>query len=99
TRFSRDWSSDVCSSDLKEAHDPSYVSWHQDLTYWGLEPADIVTAWVALSPSTPESGCMRVVPGTHTQDVIPHVETFAEHNLLSRSEERRVGKERAERMP
>jgi chlorinating enzyme len=71
----------------KEAHDPSYVSWHQDLTYWGLEPADIVTAWVALSPSTPVSGCMRVVPGSHKQDVFPHTETFAEHNLLSRGQE------------
>jgi non-haem Fe2+, alpha-ketoglutarate-dependent halogenase len=74
----------------KEAHDPSYVSWHQDLTYWGLEPADIVTAWVALSPSTPESGCMRVVPGSHKQDVAPHTETFAEHNLLSRGQEVQV---------
>jgi ectoine hydroxylase-related dioxygenase (phytanoyl-CoA dioxygenase family) len=74
----------------KEAHDPSYVSWHQDLTYWGLEPADIVTAWVALSPSTPESGCMRVVPGSHKHDVIPHTETFAEHNLLSRGQEIQV---------
>ena len=74
----------------KEAHDPSYVSWHQDLTYWGLEPADIVTAWVALSPSTPESGCMRVIPGSHKQDVIPHTETFAEHNLLSRGQEIQV---------
>jgi ectoine hydroxylase-related dioxygenase (phytanoyl-CoA dioxygenase family) len=71
----------------KEAHDPSYVSWHQDLTYWGLEPPDIVTAWVALSPSTPESGCMRVVPGSHKQEVLPHTETFAEHNLLSRGQE------------
>jgi non-haem Fe2+, alpha-ketoglutarate-dependent halogenase len=74
----------------KEAHDPSYVSWHQDLTYWGLEPADIVTAWVALSPSTPEGGCMRVVPGSHKQDVLPHTETFAEHNLLSRGQEIQV---------
>jgi non-haem Fe2+, alpha-ketoglutarate-dependent halogenase len=74
----------------KEAHDPSYVSWHQDLTYWGLEPADIVTAWVALSPSTPKSGCMRVVPGSHKQDVAPHTETFAEHNLLSRGQEIQV---------
>jgi non-haem Fe2+, alpha-ketoglutarate-dependent halogenase len=74
----------------KEAHDPSYVSWHQDLTYWGLEPADIVTAWVALSPSTPESGCMRVVPGSHKQDVLAHAETFAEHNLLSRGQEIQV---------
>jgi ectoine hydroxylase-related dioxygenase (phytanoyl-CoA dioxygenase family) len=74
----------------KEAHDPSYVSWHQDLTYWGLEPADIVTAWVALSPSTPESGCMRVIPGSHKQDVLAHTETFAEHNLLSRGQEIQV---------
>jgi non-haem Fe2+, alpha-ketoglutarate-dependent halogenase len=71
----------------KEAHDPSYVSWHQDLTYWGLEPADIVTAWIALSPSTPESGCMRVVPGSHKRDVMPHTETFAAQNLLSRGQE------------
>ena len=55
----------------KEARTEDFVSWHQDLTYWGLEPADIVTAWVALSPSTPESGCMRVVPGSHHQDVHP----------------------------
>ena len=74
----------------KEARDPSYVSWHQDLTYWGLEPADIVTAWVALSPSTRESGCMRVVPGSHKQDVLAHTETFAEHNLLSRGQEIQV---------
>src|SRR5918996_743558 len=74
----------------KEAHDQSYVSGHQDLTYWGLEPADIVTAWVALSPSTPESGCMRVIPGSHKQDVIPHTETFAEQNLLSRGQEVQV---------
>jgi non-heme Fe2+,alpha-ketoglutarate-dependent halogenase len=74
----------------KEARTEDFVSWHQDLTYWGLEPADIVTAWVALSPSTPESGCMRVVPGSHHQDVIPHTETFAAQNLLSRGQEIQV---------
>ncbi len=74
----------------KEAHDPSYVTWHQDLTYWGLEPADIVSAWIALAPSTALSGCMRVVPGSHLQDVIPHAETFAPHNLLSRGQEVQV---------
>ncbi len=24
---------------IKEKRDPGYVSWHQDSTYWGLEPA------------------------------------------------------------
>ena len=43
----------------KNANDPSYVSWHQDGTYWGLSSPDVVTAWVAFTPSTIESGCMR----------------------------------------
>ncbi len=31
----------------KEANDPAFVSWHQDSTYWGLNTAEVVTAWVA----------------------------------------------------
>ena len=71
----------------KPAKDPAFISWHQDSTYWGLSHADIVTAWVALTPSTPESGCMRVVPGTHNRDQVAHKDTFAENNLLSRGQE------------
>jgi ectoine hydroxylase-related dioxygenase (phytanoyl-CoA dioxygenase family) len=70
----------------KNARDESYVSWHQDGTYWGLSSPDVVTAWVALTPSVPENGCMRVVPGTHKSQV-PHSDTFAESNLLSRGQE------------
>ena len=70
----------------KPPHDPSFVSWHQDLTYWGLEPADIITAWVALTPSTPESGCMRVVPGSHHQGQLGHGDTYVAENLLSRGQ-------------
>src|SRR4051794_30221153 len=72
---------------IKEARDPSFVSWHQDSTYWGLDPADIVTAWVALSDSTAENGAMRVIPGSHTLDQIPHRDTFAANNLLTRGQE------------
>ncbi|HEY1856661.1 phytanoyl-CoA dioxygenase family protein [Acidocella sp.] len=72
---------------IKEANDPGYVSWHQDSTYWGLDPADIVTAWVALSESSAENGAMRVVPDTHLGDQVPHRDTFAESNLLSRGQE------------
>jgi non-heme Fe2+,alpha-ketoglutarate-dependent halogenase len=70
----------------KNAHDPSYVSWHQDGTYWGLSSPDVVTAWVALTPSVPENGCMQVVPGTQHRPV-EHLDTFAERNLLSRGQE------------
>jgi len=70
----------------KNAHDPSFVSWHQDGTYWGLSSPDVITAWVALTPSIPENGCMEVVPGTQLRQV-EHVDTFAETNLLSRGQE------------
>lgn len=78
------WSSSFFT---KEAHDPSYVSWHQDSTYWGLSAPDVVTAWIAFSPSTPAAGCMRVIPGTHKRDQVAHTDTHAVKNLLSRGQE------------
>ncbi len=72
---------------IKEPRNPAYVSWHQDSTYWGLEPADIVTGWIALSDSTTENGAMRVVPGSHTMAQVPHRDTFRPQNLLSRGQE------------
>ena len=70
----------------KQPGDGSFVSWHQDATYWGLSEPDVVTAWIAFTPSTPESGCMRVVPGTHRSQ-IKHTDTFDEKNLLTRGQE------------
>jgi len=81
------WSS---SFFIKEAKDPSYVSWHQDSTYWGLSHPDVVTVWIALSRSVVENGCMRVIPGTHLKDQLPHKDTFAENNLLTRGQEVQV---------
>ena len=72
---------------IKEPHSPGFVSWHQDATYWGLEPDDVVTAWVALSESNSVSGCMMVIPGTHFQSHIPHVDTYHADNLLTRGQE------------
>lgn len=72
---------------IKEPNDPAYVSWHQDSTYWGLSHPDIVTAWVALSVSDLPNGAMRVVPGTHLRDQMPHRDTFAANNLLTRGQE------------
>ena len=63
------------------------MSWHQDLTYWGLDPADIVTAWVALSESTAENGAMRVIPDAQTLEQVAHRDTFAANNLLTRGQE------------
>ena len=66
---------------------PEYVSWHSDANYWGLEPHEVCTAWVALSPSTKESGCVRVLPGSHRRNDSEHRDTFDEANMLTRGQE------------
>src|SRR5262245_18325679 len=76
-----------CGFFIKEAGSRSYVSWHQDLNYWGLDGEQEVTAWVSLTPATLENGCMRFVPGSHNKKVVPHVDSFAPDNLLTRGQE------------
>ena len=71
---------------IKNAHDPAYVSWHQDSTYWGLSEPDVLTAWVAFTEATIANGAMRMVPGSHGEQ-LGHRDTFAPHNLLSRGQE------------
>ena len=42
------------------------TDWHQDHPYWPiLQPADLVSAWVALDDADEENGCMWMVPGSH----------------------------------
>ena len=68
----------------KEPRDPGFVSWHQDSTYYGLEPPDTLTAWIAITDSNHESGCMKFIPGTHNQGIFHHEEFKEDTNLLSR---------------
>jgi len=70
---------------IKNAHDDRYVAWHQDATYWGLSAPKAVTAWVALTASIAENGCVRVVTGTHREQ-LPHGNTRDPKNLLGRRE-------------
>ncbi|NOD29010.1 MULTISPECIES: phytanoyl-CoA dioxygenase family protein [Ruegeria] len=72
---------------VKEARSSKIVSWHQDLTYWGLDDAEEVTCWVAISEASEQSGCMKFVPGSHKNRIVPHVDTFSKNNLLSRGQE------------
>ena len=71
---------------VKEPRSPSFVSWHQDSQYWGLDTDRLVTAWVALSPSTVESGCMRVLPESHRGPSLPHADTYDDDNMLTRGQ-------------
>ena len=72
---------------IKEPLSETFVSWHQDLRYWGLDTDHLVSVWLALSPATLETGCMRVLPGSHKGDLLPHADEYKEHNLLTRGQE------------
>ena len=71
---------------IKEPGAGSYVGWHQDATYWGLDNLELVTVWVALSEASEEAGCMRVLPGSH-RETLDHDETYDIDNLLTRGQQ------------
>jgi phytanoyl-CoA dioxygenase PhyH len=73
---------------IKEPRDDAFVSWHQDGTYFGLDPADQhVTAWVALTDSLPETGCVMALPGSHRLGQLPHTTYRVAANLLSNGQQ------------
>lgn len=67
---------------VKEPGSTSFVSWHQDLTYWGFNHDDQVSMWLALSPATIQSGCMRMIPGSHVRGQLHHEISKNESNVL-----------------
>ncbi len=78
------WGSEVF---IKEPQSTTYVSWHQDLAYWGMGSTDQeVTAWLALTEVFPENGCMRFVAGSHNKALLRHEETLARDNVLFRGQ-------------
>lgn len=70
----------------KQAGSADVVPWHQDGTCWGLNAPRGLTAWLALTRSTPDSGCLRVLPGSHLAPV-PHAVRNAPSSMLPLGEE------------
>ena len=58
----------------KEPNIGQAVQWHQDGSYWPLEPMKVTTLWVAGTDSTVATGCMRVLPGTQNNRLLKHSE-------------------------
>lgn len=54
----------------KPPGDGKAVQWHQDGSYWPLEPMEVTTLWVAGTASTIENGCMRVISGTQNKKLL-----------------------------
>jgi len=78
----------VCGTTLfiKDPNKKGFVSYHQDAKYIGLEPYNWVTAWVAITDSNEENGCMRMWPGSHKDKIKEHNQMFNKDNLLTRGQ-------------
>jgi non-haem Fe2+, alpha-ketoglutarate-dependent halogenase len=71
---------------IKNPYKKGFVSFHQDAKYIGLEPHNWVTAWVAITDSNEENGCMRILAGSHKSNLKHHAQKFDEDNLLTRGQ-------------
>lgn len=72
----------------KPPRDGSYASWHQDSVYSGWHLTPSISAWIALTMSQPENGCMRAMPGSHKLGLLDHENVENDPNLLNRRGER-----------
>ncbi len=59
-----------------------FVAWHQDLTYWGLNPAIACTCWLAIDDVDVENGSMQFIPGSHTGGEIQQEKQKNPDNIL-----------------
>ncbi len=66
---------------IKEENSRAIAAWHQDSTYFGIRPHDHVTAWLALTDSTSENGCLIFLPGSTAHGQLTHRENAVEHSV------------------
>ena len=71
---------------IKDPDKKGFVSWHQDAKYIGFEPYNWVTAWLAITDTNEENGCMRMWPGSHKEKIKDHKDTYDKNNLLTRGQ-------------
>jgi len=78
----------ICGTTLfvKNPNEKGFVSFHQDAKYIGLEPHNWVTVWLAVTDANEHNGCMRMLPGSHKENLKTHEEKFDENNLLTRGQ-------------
>ena len=78
----------ICGTTLfiKNPNEQGFVSFHQDAKYIGLEPHNWVTVWLAVTDTNEKNGCMRMLPGSHKENLKTHEQKFDENNLLTRGQ-------------
>jgi len=84
---------------IKKAKGKKHINWHQDANYWGLDPYELVTGWIALTDVNINNGCMNYLPKSHLQNKIEHTETFDKNSDLTRGQEININIERKDIIP
>jgi len=68
---------------IKQPRSPETVAWHQDAYYWPLRPIESLTVWVAFDDVDEENGAMKVIPASHTRQLVNHERTPGSDSVLS----------------
>src|SRR5690606_40641336 len=92
TRFSRDWSSDVCSSDLVAFADPEWARFHFLALAKGLL-AQHLAVWVEMPTAQTLDGQLLRLDTSNLWLQREAAPSIPVQRAQQRSEERRVGKE------
>jgi non-heme Fe2+,alpha-ketoglutarate-dependent halogenase len=66
---------------IKEPHSPTIAAWHQDSTYYGLEPKEEVTVWIALTEANQAAGCMEALSFSGKPRQLRHASRVVEHSV------------------
>jgi non-heme Fe2+,alpha-ketoglutarate-dependent halogenase len=66
---------------VKEPNSPTFAAWHQDGTYFGLEPHEQVCAWVALTDASAEAGCMEMLSSGGAPRQLHHAALGLAHSI------------------
>lgn len=64
----------------------AHTDWHQDVTYLGLEPPELVTAWFAIDDVDETNGGLGMVRGSHMHGLRPHGQSRRPGNLSTRAD-------------
>ena len=70
---------------VKEPDGKTFAGWHQDSVYLPVKPI-LVFGTLALSECGSEAGCLRVIPGSHKWDPLPHADTEDRDSILARGQ-------------
>jgi ectoine hydroxylase-related dioxygenase (phytanoyl-CoA dioxygenase family) len=69
-----------CKYPTADMRNDAFVAWHQDATYWGFQPPNVVTAWLAIDDSDGDNGAMMIIPGSHKTGLMEHGKSDREGN-------------------